>query len=75
MDDGLVCDSTKCIAAAPDGSVWIGTAKGVSHFDGNAWQTYTVDDGLPAEIIVAVAVDAEGTLAFGSAKGVTVFTP
>ena len=75
VDDGLFGDSTKCIAVAPDGSVWVGTAKGVSGYDGKAWQTYTADEVLLSDTIVAIAIDAEGTIAFGCAKGVTVLTP
>ncbi|HEX6383942.1 MAG TPA: two-component regulator propeller domain-containing protein [Anaerolineae bacterium] len=71
VDDGLPYPSTTAVAAAPDGGVWVGTARGAAYFDGQRWTSYRVDDGLLSDLILSVAVDADGIAWFGTDEGVT----
>ena len=73
MDDGLPHPSTTAVAAAPDGGVWVGTARGAAYFDGQRWTSYRMGDGLLSDLILAMAVDAMSTAWFGTDKGVTRF--
>jgi hypothetical protein len=44
-----------------DNSIWLASAAGAGHFDGQTFQLYTTSNsGLPANQVVAVAVDSEG---------------
>ncbi len=57
-----------------DDTVWVGTwGGGVSRFDGEQWQHYTVKDGLAGGVVFSIAEDAEGTLWFGTNHGVSRF--
>ncbi len=44
--DGLVDDVILSILQTDDGSVWVGTRKGISRFDGRTWTTYALPQGL-----------------------------
>lgn len=60
------------ILAAPDGSIWAGTwGGGVSRFDGNGWQSYSVQDGLGGKIVYSIARATDGVLWFGTNHGLT----
>ena len=37
ISEGLIDDNIRHIAEGPDGSIWIGTTKGISRFDGFSW--------------------------------------
>jgi len=53
-----------------DGSVWCGTwGGGLSRFDGEKWQTFTVKDGLPGNHVFALHKDPEGRLWVGTSSG------
>jgi ligand-binding sensor domain-containing protein len=52
------------------GGVWTGTwGAGLSHFDGEKWQTYTTEDGLPANHVFALHRDADNSLWIGTSDG------
>jgi len=57
------------IAIDNDGTVWFGTAGGVSHFDGSNWTTYTKYDGLVSDMVVSMAIDTAGVKWFGAIEG------
>src|SRR5689334_6757122 len=38
--DGLIDDRLTSVYADPDGSVWVGTVVGLSHYDGLAWRNF-----------------------------------
>ena len=53
-----------------DGAVWCGTwGGGLSRFDGESWETYTVADGLPGNHVFMLHVDPEGQLWVGTSNG------
>ena len=53
-----------------DGTVWCGTwGGGLSRFDGEKWQSYTVADGLPGNHVFMLHVDPDGELWVGTNNG------
>lgn len=72
--DGLVCDTVYAIAKDLSGSIWFGTAKGISKFDGQKWNNYTTKDGLVSNKVKAIAVDIDRSIWFGTDKGISHFT-
>lgn len=62
--DGLVDNRIKSMLAASDGTIWIGTRRGVSHWDGNRWQGwehlgYPDPDGL---VVYELYETSDGTI-------------
>ena len=57
-------------AKQADGSLWIGTAKGLLHQIGNDWEYRQGQRWLPNDEVLAVAVNARGDVAVGTAAGV-----
>ncbi len=56
-----------------DGSAWIATWKGASHYNGQTFKTYTQDDGLLDKWVYALAKDLNGVLWLGTEGGVNSF--
>lgn len=56
-----------------DGTAWIATWKGVSHFDGKRFKTYTQRDGLLDKWVYAIAKDHDGIFWFGTEGGLNRF--
>jgi ligand-binding sensor domain-containing protein len=73
--DGLVCNDVRAIAIGNDGSVWIGTELGVSHFSNGQWTTYTSVDGLIYPNVNAIAPAPDGSIWFATKLGVSHYTP
>jgi ligand-binding sensor domain-containing protein len=58
-----------------NGDVWCGTwGGGLSHFDGETWETFTVSDGLPSNHVFMLHQTADGTLWVGSSNGLAKMT-
>ncbi|MEZ5936148.1 MAG: two-component regulator propeller domain-containing protein [Alphaproteobacteria bacterium] len=58
------------LAIDPDGVVWAGTwGAGLSRFDGDTWQTFTIRDGLPANHVFMLEIDPGGRLWIGTSEG------
>ncbi len=56
-----------------DNTAWIATWKGVSHYDGKSFKTYTVEAGLLNKWVYAIAKDLDGILWFGTEGGLNSF--
>jgi ligand-binding sensor domain-containing protein len=73
--DGLVNDTVLSVTRDPSGNWWIGTAQGISMFDGTQWISYTSDQhdmtGNRAEYL---AVDQDGSVWMASDGGLSHFT-
>lgn len=52
-----------------DGFVWLGTASGVSRFDGQHFENFTADDGLAENGVRTILQDTEGNIWFGHTGG------
>jgi hypothetical protein len=82
---GLPSLVSPSVAAAPDGTIWVGTVAfegdevraviepaGVAAFDGSTWTTYRVANGLPNDA-AGVAVGDDGTVWALADEGVSRF--
>ncbi|MCD6308918.1 MAG: hypothetical protein J7M24_07990, partial [Candidatus Latescibacteria bacterium] len=68
--DGLASNILSDIAVDGDGLLWIGSAKGVTSFDGSYFTNYSLSDGLPSVEINDLAIDKNGKLWVATAEGV-----
>jgi hypothetical protein len=56
-----------------DGTVWAGTwGGGLAHFNGTAWENFTVADGLPANHVFSLHRDSSGKMLVGTSNGLAV---
>jgi ligand-binding sensor domain-containing protein/signal transduction histidine kinase len=60
--DGLPHSNIRCILQDSRGYVWIGTADGLSRFDGYRFTTYDTSDGLGHSFINAIIEDRQGRI-------------
>jgi ligand-binding sensor domain-containing protein len=72
---GLVFNEIHCMARDHAGTLWIGTAMGLSRYDGAGFRTFTVHDGLPSPRIRQMKVDQEGMLWLATSKGLAKLDP
>jgi ligand-binding sensor domain-containing protein len=63
---GLTSDFVTAVAAAADGSVWVGTNRGVTHMKNGTFTAYDKKRGLPDEDIKSLFVDEQGVTWIGS---------
>lgn len=59
---GLVSNNTTALVQDSRGYLWIGTTKGLSRFDGNAFVNYDNFQGLSENAISKLKIDKEGNL-------------
>lgn len=62
--DGLIDNRIESMLAASDGTIWLGTPRGASHWDGNTWQEwehlgYPDPDGL---VVYKLYETSDGTI-------------
>lgn len=74
-EQGLMVNYVASIAQAPDGTVWFGTAAGVSQFDGRSWTHYTKESGLPGFLVTHVHIGPDGDVWAASGEGYPTFAP
>ena len=55
--------------------LWIGTAMGLSRYDGSGFHTYSVADGLPAPRVRDIEMDDDGLLWLATANGIARLDP
>ena len=65
--DGLPDDFIRSLLVDADGSLWIGTRRGLTHWTGAAgrrrkMETYTQANGLGSDLVGAMARDSNGDL-------------
>ena len=69
--DGLPHSSVWRLVQDKDGTLWMGTANGLVHFDGQTFKNYSTKDGLYGRSITSVVLSEEGhLLATAYQKGV-----
>ncbi len=71
--DGLAGDIVYSMAQAQDGTLWFGTDRGISRFDGENWTTFS--HGLVNRHIYAIVVGDDGTVWAGTKGAVTKLSP
>ena len=62
----------QCLAEGRDGSMWFGTAEGVSLYDGLDWIAYTTQDGLGGGVDT-ICTGADGSIYAGGRWGISRF--
>lgn len=77
--DGLAGNTVRAIAQDVDGSFWLGTFNGLSHYQPadpgagidplSQWTTYTTTHGLPSDRVQALRVDRAGRVWVGTDTG------
>lgn len=60
--DGLPGDEVTSVLEARDGSLWVGTSRGLSHFVDGQIKRFTKSDGLPDDFIFSLLEDRDGTV-------------
>ncbi len=65
---------TYSIAQSPDGSVWIGSNKGLFQYytqgeHRGQWRRFTTREGLPNDIVCGIVITADGTLWVSTYRG------
>ena len=69
VKEGLAQSSVYCIEQDKNGFVWLGTASGLSRFDGHEFINYTAEDGLADGAVKAIYIDTLGALWLGHSGG------
>jgi signal transduction histidine kinase/ligand-binding sensor domain-containing protein len=64
--EGLAHNDVWSVSVAPDGSLWIGTARGLSHFGQGRWENYGASHGLVSERVRSVLADSSGAVWVGT---------
>ncbi|MFC1509115.1 FlgD immunoglobulin-like domain containing protein [Candidatus Omnitrophota bacterium] len=74
-NSGLVSDYTLSVAVDKNQTLWVGTNRGVSRFDGVTWTRFTkINSGLADNNVNAIAVEKNNTIWFGTDNGVSKYT-
>jgi ligand-binding sensor domain-containing protein len=60
--DGLIDDRVTSLYEDRDGTLWVGTTVGISHYDGATWRSFGPADGLPARDAEEFLRDRSGVL-------------
>lgn len=61
------------LAAAPDGSIWVGTYAGVARYVGGAFTIHDFAHGLPSNDVYAVSVAPDGSVWVGTEAGASTY--
>ncbi len=67
--DGLIDNRVTTIHETPDGTLWMGTEAGLSHFDGTNFVNYVSKDGLVQDAVATLASSPDGILWVGCMNG------
>ncbi len=69
VSDGLPANHVFMLKHGQDGTIWVGTSKGLSRFRNGEFETFTTADGLFANYVFSMATDQQGALWVGSFGG------
>jgi len=72
--DGLAGNIVYSIAQEEDGTMWFGTNRGATRFDGQTWTTFDTHDGLIGTNVFAIEIDQNNDVWLGTKGGVTRLT-
>ncbi len=67
--DGLAHQNVRCIVQGSRGYLWMGTANGLSRFDGELFVNYGLEHGLPGAMISTLLEIEPGVLFLGTETG------
>lgn len=69
VKEGLAQSSVYVTKQDAKGIVWLGTASGLSSFDGNEFVNYTTENGLADGAVKAIHIDSLGVIWIGHTNG------
>lgn len=69
--EGLPSIDVQAVTRAPDGTMWVGTKRGIARFDGKAWSLRHSRRWLLDDDVRDIAFDPDGTAWIATAKGVS----
>ena len=69
VKEGLGHSKVRCTIQSADGYIWVGTASGLSRFDGNTFKNYNIDDGIAPFTVNALYEDTVGAIWIGHYSG------
>ena len=73
-ENGLLSDTVLSIAKDLDGNMWFGTFRGLSKFDGESWNSYTVDSHkIINDTVRFIDIDPDGSVWIASPSGLSQF--
>ena len=64
----------RVLEAMPDGTLWLGTASGLTRFSGSETRTFSRADGLPGSVVLALHKGVNGDLWVATERGVATYT-
>lgn len=73
VEEGLTQTHALAVTEDREGYLWIGTADGVSRFDGTDFINFQTRDGLPAGWVYAIHQARGGELLFGTENGLAIW--
>ncbi len=59
----------RCLLAASDGALWVGTSEGLARWKDGVARTFTRRDGLPGDSVLTLTEGADGVLWVGTDQG------
>lgn len=68
--DGLPSEAVSALYESSDGTIWIGTHRGLARLQGNSIATVVTADQLPHPVVTTLAEDWSGQLWIGTKQGI-----
>ena len=65
-EDGLICDTITALAISSNGTLWVGTSKGLSEYKDQEWTGYTETEGLYNNDIRSLECDQANNIWIGT---------
>lgn len=72
----LPSNFVNALTASKYNDLWVGTANGICHYDGQSWEPYTTGNSpIPHGWVMSLARDSSGNIWIGTLRGLAVFNP
>ena len=66
---GMKTNTVYCITQDDNGNLWLGTAGGVTRYDGNSFTHYTNSEGLANNVVISILHDKHNNIWIGTKGG------
>lgn len=74
-EDRLPSTYVDAMAISDDGTLWVGTSKGIASFDGVTWRAFTTEDELLSDEVRDIAIAPDGAIWLVSRGGASRLRP